>query len=286
MLHNPLAMASVIMTNKCAFCGKESVNFTKEHIYPKCLYKRTPQQNIAYLPQNDKIVESEVTVKDVCATCNNGVLSELDEYICKLFDDYFKSFIDRGEVINFEYSFELLARWLIKTSFNSSRANNSNSDFLAKCTDYVLFVKNQPNGLALFLQLVIPYTRSEDEIKHLASFNKPRSKNIYPDFTRGGGVGIQFDGKQFRTGRMVAINSYHFYFFICPDNVSEKMWKKFLLEIPRHIPGAIRLRKFKRSEKITASNVTTLEAYWDFVKLSRKTYTEWKSTRKNLRRSH
>lgn len=113
----------------CAFCGSEG-SLTREHLWPASLHRRPVAANqntgnLFWLRRIDREVQGEPTLRDVCDLCNNGVLSDLDAYVCRLFDRYFVRILQRYERVNFEYDYHLLKRWLLKMSYNSARIHNS-----------------------------------------------------------------------------------------------------------------------------------------------------------------
>src|SRR5437016_2659771 len=102
----------------CAYCGAVG-DLTREHVIPGFIQDR--ERELSSWPQNTnisdrgsvKIVGTELTIADVCAACNNGWLSELDDYGSKLYDRYFINIVHPGQLIRFEYQFEPLTRWLL-----------------------------------------------------------------------------------------------------------------------------------------------------------------------------
>jgi len=71
----------------CAYCGS-SGPLTKEHQWSKGIISRAGV-NHSYFGKHEKYIDAELTIRDVCASCNNGPLSSLDAYACTLFDDHF-----------------------------------------------------------------------------------------------------------------------------------------------------------------------------------------------------
>src|SRR5258708_39077844 len=102
------------MSSVCAYCRLDRP-LTKEHIWPKGFIKRT-NYKIRYSAKAPKTFSGEMTIRDVCYSCNNGPLSNLDAYACELFDEYFKNFVQNGEVVSFKYHFSSLTRWLLKVA--------------------------------------------------------------------------------------------------------------------------------------------------------------------------
>jgi hypothetical protein len=63
------------------------------------------------------MIDGEPQVRDVCADCNNGPLSALDNYICELWDGHFHQIVPADAQIAFSVDYERLSRWLLKMSF-------------------------------------------------------------------------------------------------------------------------------------------------------------------------
>ena len=113
----------------CAYCGSAGV-LTREHLWPASLHKRLLEANesagsLFWLRRTKSEIQGEPKIRDVCQACNNGYLSQLDYYICTLFDLYLVTIRRRHESVEFEYDYHLLKRWLWKMCFNSARMHNS-----------------------------------------------------------------------------------------------------------------------------------------------------------------
>src|SRR5258708_39665977 len=110
---------------RCAYCGAER-ELTREHIFPGFICSREKSKTNGALLSNvrdkgrNKIVATETTLADVCAACNNGFLSQLDEYGSNLFAQYFRPLPQTGQPIAFRFWFDLLAPRLPKLSFNTA----------------------------------------------------------------------------------------------------------------------------------------------------------------------
>ncbi len=136
----------------CAYCRKTDVKLTKEHLWPASLCKRFIPPNgegsdgrmyIRKVPE--RFLETEVQIKDVCQDCNNGVLSFLDGYICKLWDVYFCTRVLSGDEVVFHYDYDYLSRWLLKIHYNSARIHNSTDlPLLARLRQYILGQGRRP----------------------------------------------------------------------------------------------------------------------------------------------
>jgi hypothetical protein len=109
----------------CAYCGSNAP-LTREHLWPAALHQRLAnaredKSSVFWLAKINKVIPNEPTVRDVCANCNNGILSALDGYICELFDRSFVTILKRYERLEFEYDYHRLKRCLLKICYNSAR---------------------------------------------------------------------------------------------------------------------------------------------------------------------
>ena len=172
---------------ECAYCGTEDI-LTREHLWPKCLIKRTRHQSEVFLKVACKIIRGEPTIKDVCIQCNNKYLSELDNYICCLFDNYFTNVVRPVDVVNFSFNHNYLSRWLLKTLYNSKRANiPEDAKIFHQYKRYMMHGQIPPKNLFIFLQLIIPYKIKEKE-RHLLSKKFQHLDEIPPDYARTGRI--------------------------------------------------------------------------------------------------
>jgi hypothetical protein len=115
------------VANVCCYC-EVGTDLTNEHLFPECILQKTPSGqsiSIARTPDGDKAISSAIQTKDVCAHCNNVALSALDTYVCRLHDQFFQKIVHRGNRVDFRFDFDLLLRWLLKTSYNASRGSAS-----------------------------------------------------------------------------------------------------------------------------------------------------------------
>jgi len=211
----------------CAYCNKTGTKLTKEHLWPASLHRRIDkanhnifkQGNIFYLSKADKIIVAEPQVKDVCAVCNNGVLSELDAYICQLWDKYFYKIVERGEEVRFEYNYNLLSRWLLKMSYNSARIHNSDVEHLAKCKGYILGKAPQPDHVMTHLQLAYPVDFTSSDLRTVRKLGLELTRRE-PRLNRVGHLGYLTRTGVRRIIRAVHLQSYIFLIHLFPDRVS------------------------------------------------------------------
>lgn len=78
---------------KCAYCGEllgtPFRSKTDEHIIPDSLLKLYPEQDISINNKSSFVDNRGMTISDVCSSCNNGILSELDSYGKQLIESNF-----------------------------------------------------------------------------------------------------------------------------------------------------------------------------------------------------
>lgn len=139
----------------CVFCGSRT-HLTDEHVVPDCFQKTFEGIAIAKTPKGDKAIMSAQEIHDVCAECNNGPLSQLDQYLCDLNDKFFSRIVRPGDCIQFEYDFDLLLRMLLKIGYNVARTRKWPLNKWQSSAEYVLNGSPSPTGIRLFLQLLIP----------------------------------------------------------------------------------------------------------------------------------
>lgn len=168
------------MSKECAFC-RNNTKLTREHLWPQALHKRMKNANqlnessMWIAKVEDKLLKSEPSIKDVCEKCNNGVLSQLDNYICSLFDSTFNKVVEKKYPVSFDYDYHMLKRWLIKMCFNSARLNNSPDKCnLSRFTEYILgFEANSSTYVQLFLQMTYPQEIPQCELPNYLKSKKP-----------------------------------------------------------------------------------------------------------------
>lgn len=143
----------------CSYCaGTEEI--TREHITPKFIYEFIEESGTPSLDWNgaaQRLISAEAKIKDVCWKCNNGVLASLDAYG--------KSFMkDNGlltnrylkKECNLVYNYDLLARWLMKVSFNSARSMKMHAEFFEPFKDYILTGLKPDYKFDLYASLLKP----------------------------------------------------------------------------------------------------------------------------------
>jgi hypothetical protein len=119
----PLFSPAYLPMKVCAYCGEEAA-LTREHIWPSVLIAKY-ENLLTYSKRKNALFKGDPVVKDVCAHCNNVLLSKLDAYLSTIYDHHFSRILLPGESTSFSYDYQLLQRSLLKISFNSARADAS-----------------------------------------------------------------------------------------------------------------------------------------------------------------
>jgi hypothetical protein len=97
------------------------------------------QRAIGWNDNIGKMLPGDQIVRDVCATCNNKVLSMLDAYAKKFFIEnklLVQNYADSSVLLN--YNYDLLLRWNLKVSYNASRKTNAQSYLFEDHIPYIL----------------------------------------------------------------------------------------------------------------------------------------------------
>jgi hypothetical protein len=144
------------MTNrKCAYCDVNS-NLTNEHIFPEFISKDVDPITTTRTPRGEKAIAADLTIGDVCATCNNEALSALDSYMCELNEKYSSKIIHPGDKVRFSHDPDKTLRWLLKIGYNVARARKWDDGHWRQVRGYMLGSSPRPKGYRIFLQLLIP----------------------------------------------------------------------------------------------------------------------------------
>lgn len=129
----------------CAYCknplgGKEHRK-TDEHVIPNSLLKLYPKQDLSF--HNDRVFVDNrgITLSDVCASCNNGPLSELDAYGARLVETTFFEELDfscYGKLMPIELDTSVFIRWILKILYNGVRCQKLDTEYIERCIPYIL----------------------------------------------------------------------------------------------------------------------------------------------------
>lgn len=175
----------------------------------------------AYSKKTNKLFPGEPVIKDVCATCNNVSLSQLDGYLSSLYEEYLQNIVKAGSSVTLRYTYDLLLRSLLKISYNSSRAAGSekHTKAHAKFAKYILNGGYAPQVM-LRLQIVTSSIKVHVETGEAG--------DLIPQILRC--ALIPYDGAlnhRFLI-KLVAINSYWFYLLIPFKTEPAHKWREML----------------------------------------------------------
>jgi hypothetical protein len=239
------------MRNKgqvCAYCGI-GTDLTKEHIFPDCVHKKSPGGgtiSIAHTPQGDKAVDAPIQIKDVCHQCNNEKLSLLDNYICELYERYFRTIVHSGDRIDFRFDFDLLLRWLLKTMYNTSRSRGWEFKRDFELLKYILGEAPRPRIFRVLLQLIIP-----TQTPSLKWEVRPKAKEISP--TGGSSNNLDVKAVGFVQAYRVSLNSYFFLILREDEQVSRRLRESGFSAIVKETRGAVELSEKDRAIVFSSS---------------------------------
>lgn len=126
----------------CVYCKQEKP-LTREHILPSFIYKYQKSTGnsklLEWREKPQKMVEGEAVIKDVCADCNNVTLSALDDHAKQILNKagvFTPRFMKKA--VDLEYNYDLLSKWLLKVSFNSSRASGIHEGIFEKYRELII----------------------------------------------------------------------------------------------------------------------------------------------------
>ena len=201
---------------KCGYCDELLTGQkTREHIIPNWYID---ENNISFNERSkSKLSSDEIVIRDVCNNCNNVKLSQLDSYGKKLFDNFFSEPIFRDEKICFTFSYQLLAKWLLKMSYNSSRANKSDDDILSQYRTFLITDEPLPDGIMIFLSAITPSIITPHGILEMAQRGDANTRGV--NVFRVGVCSFKSLGNLYWSFRTVIIHSYQFVLAV-PDPVN------------------------------------------------------------------
>ncbi|OGB23734.1 MAG: hypothetical protein A3I66_15825 [Burkholderiales bacterium RIFCSPLOWO2_02_FULL_57_36] len=234
----------------CAYC-KKAVPLTKEHLWPSGIIARAKDIDTSYLGKLEKFIDADLTIKDVCAGCNNGPLSTLDAYICDLFDAQFSHPAIRRQARTFIYNYEMLLRWLLKISYNTARANESDVEALSKYVEFMLEGGRTPAEIQIRLELIHAspnpnWTPGSSTIKAIPAVSLRCARVETPENHLPG-----------TTLRLVAIYGFYFWVIIMPPKTDSSLFHSGL-------PG--KLLPPNRSKLSLYSTRGMLELHADWIR--------------------
>ncbi|MBY3167397.1 hypothetical protein [Rhizobium laguerreae] len=227
----------------CSYCGETAFKITKEHLWPTKLHSRLmtankQQENAFWLRKLDATLGVEPTIRDVCAPCNNGFLSNLDGYACTLFDNSFSKIVQRYETVKFVSDYHQLKRWLLKVCYNSARVHTAFDVFAYQpLLPYIRGVSDATGrSVHLYAHLTYPDTAPAERVKD----GVPRL--FEPTSNRVGFMNFTVPGVGRKVMRTVHIRSYSFFLAFFEPKETSAVRTDFDSQFLAEIPNAVRLR--------------------------------------------
>ncbi len=165
-------------------------------------------------------------------------MSELDEYLCNLFDIYFQNIIlSKDELICFEYDYNLLSRAPLKIAYNTSRCGTSDPKVLAKTAPYILGKTSTYPRLILLMEIISP--TQIIEIGH----DGIKSTIMEPLAYRSALMRLTTPNGNQVLARLVGINSYYFHLLLLKNTTPMKMKERIRNEALEALPGSVCLNE-------------------------------------------
>jgi hypothetical protein len=243
----------------CAYCDNPltSDNRTKEHVVNKSFLNNYYQDTKGYANCYNKITSNYLTIGDVCNVCNNEVLSLLDSYFLEFYEAvYNEQIITPTYKVKFNYDFDRLSRWLLKTLYNSERKNGYDfiPPILHQYRDYITG-KNKQIDFKVIVELLLD--ENPDLIKKHSG-----SKITKLDFFR---ISNQVFGTHTRpnTIKFIAASNIVFH-VVLPDLCTERS-NDILLGLFKHVSNTgdnlFEIRPDGNEIEITPSKRTIIDIF-------------------------
>lgn len=257
--------AEVPSVSTCAFCGLPGT-MTREHLWPAALHQRlltanSQSQSAFWLRRLEKPIAAEPQIRDVCARCNNGVLSELDAYICELFDRSFIRMPARGDSISFDYDYHRLKRWLLKMSYNSARIHSApDLEALEKTRKYILGDGDAlGRSTAVFLHLTYPERIPPSDVADVPA--SIAADLFYPAGNRAGYTYFSVEGLGLRFLRSVHLRAFSFSLAYARDEGGRANQSELEELLSSHMPGIVRLRPSRPAVELRCNGMGAWESF-------------------------
>ncbi len=119
----------------CAYCKLER-GYTEEHLIPMAILDMFPECEFNFTGEKP-FKGDRIVINDVCGTCNNGVLSQLDSYGASLVQNHFVREYEKNDNLEFNYQYPLFARWLLKIIYNNARREQLDISWFDTNIDYI-----------------------------------------------------------------------------------------------------------------------------------------------------
>jgi hypothetical protein len=224
------------------------------------------KQNKFWLAKLKKVIPSEPTVRDVCAGCNNTVLSALDGYICGLFDRYFVHTPKRHERVEFEYDYHRLKRWLLKMCFNSARVHSS-ADIIV-FPPLMSYILGKSDSVGRSVQVFVELTYPAEIPEEFLEADDARPTIYYPVIYRVGNMWFTLEGIGKKMLRAVHLRSFSFYLAFWQAKERREEIDIFTRAFLDCKPASVLLRASRSRETLICDGMNA----WDSISTSRNQF--------------
>ena len=249
----------------CAYCQQDRPP-TREHVIPAFMYDFQKQLERSVTGWNEvaqRMVGGEGKVKDVCADCNNGVLSELDAYGKRMLSGsglLVHNYTRRD--LTLEYDYALLLRWLLKVSFNSSRTDGAHSPLFERYIPFMRGLGPLPTrsqvGVLLYLSRpeVLGQSRIAEE-PFVRITNGASLLNPFLVCICYGGI----PGEQRYVLRLNIFGPAVFYLMMFPDGILPGHAASAIRRLIKITPGVVELSPKQKVVNVRAGEKSWLDLY-------------------------
>ncbi len=250
---------------KCAYCESEG-SMTREHVIPSFIYavqNKLKQSCIGWNEVIEKMVGGEFKVKDVCAHCNNVILSELDGYAKKLFtesgilvENYTKN------KITLKYNYDLLLRWLLKVSYNSSRTDGAHAHLFKEHIPYMLGASPTPvrAKISLIAYMAAPEYVEKSAINKEALYKLAKGSKVFNPFLVRICYG-EIDNQAEYTLRLNIFGPLVFNILIFSENIMPGHASAGIRKFIKTIPYSVELTPKQKMVNLNAIDMSWLDLY-------------------------
>jgi hypothetical protein len=261
----------------CAFCGEEK-QLTREHIWPSAFLDRVGRTSAHYSPVSGKVHGADYVVSDVCATCNNVHLTQLDDYFCDLYDSQLATPMGFGQSVHFQYNHDLLCRALLKIAYNTARSAGSECQPFQRVRSYILRGGTCPSGIAVLAELVSPTLivsrpGEGEDVKEVrpTMYRSARGELLTPN---GNTVLV----------RVVAVNSFFFHILILREERHIDRFARAVEEFLAAIEGTLLLSPTAGEVLLHSSPQDSLSSMLPLLKAKRDQYGKFFERRRSQRK--
>ncbi len=149
-------------------------------------YRIESEKVLGWREKPEKVVSGEAKIKDVCANCNNIILSAYDSHAKDVLEGvniFQKNYLAKEALLQYDY--QLLSKWLLKVAYNSSRASDKQVGEFEKFKDYIVCKSDTCPDYFIACGILKPVKLSKEETENYGeAFGIEKPGYINPFFTR------------------------------------------------------------------------------------------------------